>query len=48
MRTPVLSLSRTRRSDRGFIIGRFYKGYVGILWVNALFDFVLLFPKWEK
>jgi len=44
---PKLWLSRTRRRHRGFYIGRIYRGYVGLMWVNRFFDLAILWPKYK-
>ena len=44
----MLSCQRTRRSDRCFIIGRLYLGYIGLMWTNRLFDLTIWIHKWAK
>ena len=34
----LIRLSRPQRSDRVFIVGRLYRGYVGAMWSNWLFE----------
>jgi len=45
---PRVWLSRTRRSDKIFYIGRIYRGYVGLMWVNRFFDLAILWPKFKQ
>ena len=44
----MISLHRTRRSDRCFIVGRLYVGYVGLMWTNRLFDLTIWINHWAK
>ena len=44
----LLSLHRTRRAGRCFIVGRLYVGYVGMMWTNRLFDLTIWINRWAK
>lgn len=41
----LVSVRKPMHTSYAFVFGRLYQGYVGIIWVNRLFDFTLWIYK---